>query len=95
MNCHGPGTAPVAHCDRLNVAVMCHSLQKGTNAAFVEAVVRKKTPDRSERAFLEKRLRQETQAALGASDARAAAAHVCLANHYLKQLNGRRIGERH
>lgn len=48
----------------------------------------KNTPDRSERAFLLKRLRQETQAALGASDARAVAAHVGLANQYLQQLNG-------
>lgn len=43
---------------------------------------------RSERAFLEMRLRQEAAAALDASDARAAAAHVGMANQYLRQLNG-------
>jgi hypothetical protein len=43
---------------------------------------------RSEREFLEKRLQQETEAALSASDARAAAAHVSLANQYLQQLDG-------
>lgn len=49
----------------------------------------KSKSDRSERAFLQKRLRQETEAALSASDARAAAAHVGLATQYLQQLNGR------
>ena len=45
----------------------------------------------NDRTYLERRLREETAAALDASDARAAAAHVGLATCYLQQLNG---GER-
>lgn len=39
---------------------------------------------------LEKRMRQEIEAALRCDDARAAAAHVELANHYLIKLSGSR-----
>lgn len=46
------------------------------------------TNDR-ERTYLHERLRQETEAALSASDARAVAAHVGLANQYLQRLNRR------
>lgn len=37
--------------------------------------------------YLEKRVRQEVDAALRCDDAKAAAAHVDLANRYLVQLN--------
>jgi hypothetical protein len=81
-------SASIAYFDRLNVAAICHSSLMCSVAGPVEAVMTYKL-DRGERAFLEKRLRQETEAALNASDARAAAAHVSLANQYLQQLNGR------
>lgn len=41
----------------------------------------------SDETYLEKRMRQEVDAALRCDDAKAAAAHVDLANRYLIQLN--------